>query len=137
MSEEDSGVFSIDSESLDTDFTPKITEETVLVKQHERFYFDDGSVEFLVENVLYKVHRSIFARHSPWFRERFQQPVDSLPPGWQVHQTPLGENIFINHTLGGVSFIHPRPKGNHVDAIVLDDITPLEFDSFLTVLYPL
>lgn len=137
ISGKDSAVSSIDSESLDAGSTPKQIPKTDLVKRHGKFYFDDGSVELMVDNVLYNVHRSIFEHNSSWFCERFQQPVDSLPAGWQVHQiTPNKKAIFVNHALERVSSAHPRPKGSHGDAIALDGITSSEFDSLLAVLYP-
>ncbi|THH21541.1 hypothetical protein EW146_g57 [Bondarzewia mesenterica] len=39
--------------------------------RHNKFYFDDGNVTFLVEDTLYRVHRSLFTRHSKLFVDEF------------------------------------------------------------------
>ncbi|THH21577.1 hypothetical protein EW146_g60 [Bondarzewia mesenterica] len=37
------------------------------VKKHERFFFGDGNVTFLVKDTLYRVHQYFFSRDSPHF----------------------------------------------------------------------
>ncbi|KAJ7350784.1 hypothetical protein DFH08DRAFT_741953 [Mycena albidolilacea] len=78
--------------------------------QHPRFFFSDGTVIFLVENTLYRVHRYFFERDSAIFATMF-----SLPP-------VVGE----------------RPEGEVIEnPIVLEGVDALDFDRFLSVLYPL
>jgi len=52
-------------------------------KRHERFYFEDGSVIFLVENTLYRIHKSFLTRDSVVFSELFALPCppDQQPEG--------------------------------------------------------
>jgi len=107
-----------------------------VVREHERFYYEDGSVKFLVEDMLYNVHRSILSRNSSWFQSRFIKPADYLPPGWECHQSPRGEKIYVNHILHSVSFTRPRVMDKTTGAIILENITVKEFDTFLSILYP-
>ncbi|KAI0030313.1 hypothetical protein K488DRAFT_87883 [Vararia minispora EC-137] len=119
--------------------TPKDGSSSVIegnFSLHEKFYYADGSVEFLVENVVYKVHRSLFERQSAWFRERMQCTADDLLPGWKCHRGPLGDQFFVNHTLGEVSFSPPRIVEGPDGRIRLEDITVPAFNSFLSILYP-
>jgi len=44
--------------------------------QHPTYFFDDGNVTFRVENVLFKVHKSLLARESPFFKDMFSLPPD-------------------------------------------------------------
>ncbi|KAH9833505.1 uncharacterized protein C8Q71DRAFT_187015 [Rhodofomes roseus] len=44
--------------------------------RHERFYFDDGNVVFLVEETLFNVHRYFLKRESPFFQEMFSMKSD-------------------------------------------------------------
>ncbi|KZT72454.1 hypothetical protein DAEQUDRAFT_705618 [Daedalea quercina L-15889] len=39
--------------------------------RHDRFYFEDGNVIFLVEDVLFKIHRYFLHRESPVFQDMF------------------------------------------------------------------
>ena len=41
---------------------------------HEIFYFEDGNVEVLCRNALFRVHTSILSLHSPALRRMFAQP---------------------------------------------------------------
>jgi hypothetical protein len=43
---------------------------------HPNYFFEDGNVTFRVENVLFKVHKSILARESPFFKDMFSLPPD-------------------------------------------------------------
>ena len=43
------------------------------VTPHETFYFEDGNVEVLCGNVLFRVHPSILSLHSPAFHRMFAQ----------------------------------------------------------------
>ncbi|KAI0002273.1 hypothetical protein BJV74DRAFT_741415, partial [Russula compacta] len=76
--------------------------------RHDRFFFDDGNIIFLVEGVLYRIHRYFFCSDSSEFKDRIsrlsaEQEQESSPP-------PL---------------------------IPLHDVKPVDFDAFLSILYPL
>ncbi|KAJ6593221.1 hypothetical protein B0H19DRAFT_916388 [Mycena capillaripes] len=78
--------------------------------EHPRFFFTDGTVIFLVEKTLYKVHRYFFERDSAIFASMFTLP------------SAAGE----------------RPEGEVVEnPIVLEGVTTVDFDRFLSILYPL
>ncbi|KAK7057755.1 BTB domain-containing protein [Favolaschia claudopus] len=78
--------------------------------EHPRFFFPDGTVIFLVESTLYRVHRYFFERDSPIFATMFTLP------------SAAGE----------------RPEGEVVEnPIILEGIAAVDFDRFLAVLYPL
>ncbi|KAF8483701.1 hypothetical protein DFH94DRAFT_690169 [Russula ochroleuca] len=51
--------------------------------QHKRFFFEDGNITFLVDGILYRVHRYFFCRDSNMFMTRLSrllaQEVSSLP----------------------------------------------------------
>ncbi|KAI0733744.1 hypothetical protein C8Q72DRAFT_761282, partial [Fomitopsis betulina] len=76
---------------------------------HERFYFDDGNVVFLVEETLFNVHRYFLKRESPVFRDMFTFTPDS-----DGHE--------------GSSNEHP---------VVLEGTKSLDFACLLACLYPL
>ncbi|VDC02850.1 unnamed protein product [Peniophora sp. CBMAI 1063] len=88
-----------------------LKDEETSVAKHPVYYFDDGNVCFLVEDVLYCVHRYFFQRDSQWFRDLFKSP---------------GSDLKAN--MGG-----ELPSG---DVFLLDGITSLAFDAFLSILYP-
>ncbi|KAJ7496622.1 hypothetical protein FB451DRAFT_1208266 [Mycena latifolia] len=78
--------------------------------EHPRFFFPDGTVIFLVERTLYRVHRYFFERDSAIFASMF-----SLP-------SAAGE----------------RPEGEVVEnPIVLEGVAAADFDRFLSILYPI
>ncbi|EPS96611.1 hypothetical protein FOMPIDRAFT_1099659, partial [Fomitopsis schrenkii] len=77
--------------------------------RHERFYFDDGNVIFLVEDTLFNVHRYFLKRESPVFRDMFALTPDADAPE-------------------GSSDEHP---------IVLEGTKSLDFACLLACLYPL
>ncbi|TFY83748.1 hypothetical protein EWM64_g254 [Hericium alpestre] len=98
---------------------PTITEKSTPIsasdlsstyKRHDRFYFDDGNITFLVEDVLYSVHRYFFCRDSSYF-------VDFI----MNRLIPKGGN-------SSIPFSEP---------FVLDDVKSAEFDALLCILYPL
>ncbi|CCM02956.1 uncharacterized protein FIBRA_05071 [Fibroporia radiculosa] len=78
-------------------------------RRHDRFYFDDGTVVFLVDNVLFKVHRYFLEHKSEVFQTMFM-----LRP-------PEGQEV------EGESAGHP---------IILEDTRAIDFERFLTVFYP-
>jgi len=53
-------------------------------KQHESYYLDDGNIVFLVEDILFRVHRFFLLRDSQVFRDMLSIPVppaSSSPEG--------------------------------------------------------
>ncbi|KAF8963593.1 hypothetical protein BDZ97DRAFT_1758440 [Flammula alnicola] len=79
-------------------------------RHHPRFHFPDGNVIFLVEDVLFKVHRYFFQRDSAIFSSMF-----SLPQA--EGERSEGE-------------IEEKP-------IILTGIYVKDFETFLMVLYPI
>ena len=55
-----------------SDDEPPTDDPTVIV-QHETFYLQDGNVEVLCGNTLFRVHTSILSFHSPALRRTFAQ----------------------------------------------------------------
>ncbi|KAL1742700.1 hypothetical protein HDZ31DRAFT_42663 [Schizophyllum fasciatum] len=47
---------------------------TASPERHEKHWYDDGSVVLQVEDVLFRVHRSILAKYSPIFKDAFAMP---------------------------------------------------------------
>ncbi|KAI0295262.1 hypothetical protein BC826DRAFT_1009143 [Russula brevipes] len=74
--------------------------------QHDRFFFDEGNVTFLVDGVLYRVHGYFFCRDSKEFRDR----LSGLSTQQASSSTPI---------------------------IPLEGVKSVDFDAFLSVLYPL
>ncbi|KAF9478099.1 hypothetical protein BDN70DRAFT_895954 [Pholiota conissans] len=77
--------------------------------RHSRFYFPDGNIIFLLDNVLFKVHRYFFQRDSPVFSAMFTLPHPE-------RDTAEGE-------------MDEKP-------VKLTGFTPTDFERFLTLLYP-
>ncbi|TFY58447.1 hypothetical protein EVG20_g8144, partial [Dentipellis fragilis] len=88
---------------------PLIIDEKPSPKTHPRFYFDDGNIDFLVGDMLYRVHRYFFCRDSLYF-------VDLL----------------LNH-FASASTNDPPVKSM---TVALKDVECSEFDAFLSILYP-
>jgi len=74
---------------------------------HEHFFFDDGNITFLVEGTLYRVHRYFFCRDSSDFKDRLSRLST------QLESTPDSPPV-----------------------IQLDDVKSVDFEAFLSVLYP-
>ncbi|TFK51823.1 hypothetical protein OE88DRAFT_1679291 [Heliocybe sulcata] len=51
--------------------------EIPLVRRHEEYYFVDGNVILLAEDVLFNLHRSLLERYSPVFRDMWAMPGSS------------------------------------------------------------
>jgi len=77
--------------------------------RHEIFYFEDRTVIFRVQDVLFGVHKSIFLRHSPVFRQMWALPSPS------------------DHEGEGSTDEHP---------IILQGTTAHDFACLLSVIYP-
>ncbi|KAI9452802.1 hypothetical protein F5148DRAFT_985820, partial [Russula earlei] len=75
--------------------------------RHSKYFFDDGNVTFLIDGILFCVHRYLFSRGSEHFSARFSRlevrdhDHEALPP-----------------------------------TISLDDVKCKDFEAFLSVLYP-
>ncbi|KAJ6491612.1 hypothetical protein C8R47DRAFT_434771 [Mycena vitilis] len=84
--------------------------ERTRFNEHPRFFFSDGTIIFLVEKILYRVHRYFFERDSAIFASMFTLP------------SAVGE----------------RPEGEVVEnPIVLEGVAAVDFDRFLAVMYPM
>ncbi|KDQ56434.1 hypothetical protein JAAARDRAFT_132540, partial [Jaapia argillacea MUCL 33604] len=79
--------------------------------KHDRFYFADGSIVFLVNNTLYKIHRYFLQRDSDVLSERINW--DALTGGGALSD--------------GSAEYH---------SLQLENINAIEFDRFLSTLYP-
>ncbi|KAH9998844.1 hypothetical protein BJV74DRAFT_767551 [Russula compacta] len=76
--------------------------------RHNRFFFDDGNVTFLVEDILYRVHQYFFCRDSNEFKDRISQLSTQQEHG-----------------------------SSSLPVISLHGVKPVDFDAFLSILYPL
>ncbi|KAH9962483.1 hypothetical protein BJV74DRAFT_787129 [Russula compacta] len=76
--------------------------------QHDRFFFDDGNIIFLVKGILCRVHQYFFCRNLSEFEDRLS---------WLSTQQEQGPS---------------SPP-----FIPLHDVKPVDFDAFLSLLYPL
>ncbi|TFY83755.1 hypothetical protein EWM64_g253 [Hericium alpestre] len=103
--EEQGSSNAVPQEEAKPTLSPK--EDLSIYKEHERFYFDDGNVFFLVEDILYGVHRSVLCRDSAHFVELLAERRNS-----KGGQSSPGE-LFI-----------------------MDDVKRSEFEALLSVLYP-
>ncbi|KAI0315211.1 hypothetical protein OF83DRAFT_1174040 [Amylostereum chailletii] len=115
--------------------------------KHSRFWFEDGNVVFLVEGVLYKVHRYFFLRDSARFEYLITKSIATkwlppLSPGWVQYRGADGKPVYVNAVSKQTSVERP-PCLESVDfgipgeqAVALDDVTAKQFDAFLSVLYP-
>ncbi|KAF8525981.1 hypothetical protein BU17DRAFT_62522 [Hysterangium stoloniferum] len=96
-------------ESPATDGSVPPSPLTGMIRRHKVYYFDNDQVIFLVEETLFKVHRSILMRHSAVFRDMFDMP-----------QT-------VGETLEGSCDQAP---------IRLEDVKAQDFEHLLGILYP-
>jgi len=77
------------------------------LREHDRYYLRGADLHFLVEGRIFRVHRYFFERESAYWRELLSAPAT---PG-------------------------KLPHGTDSNAMVLDDVTCDDFDSFLWVFY--
>jgi len=79
-----------EQKSLKTEGSQSESNKSPGNERHERFYFSDGNVTFLVGKTLFKVHRYFFQRDSDIFREMFNL---TPPPGQEQEggsdETPI------------------------------------------------
>ncbi|GJE84042.1 hypothetical protein PsYK624_001170 [Phanerochaete sordida] len=76
------------SPAADTGQPGPSAHDDTLEKKHPEYYFDDGSVEFVVEGLRYRVHQYLFSRDSPYWANIFTRPLPleplDLPSGKDV-----------------------------------------------------
>ena len=60
---------------------------------HPTLYFDDGNVILTTGRTLFCVHRSLLAKHSPVFRELFQQEHDQFRGLVQITMEETREDL--------------------------------------------
>ncbi|TFY63235.1 hypothetical protein EVG20_g6400 [Dentipellis fragilis] len=83
-------------------------------KKHERFYFEDGNVTFLVKGILYRVHRYFFQRDSSYFRGVLgRSGVTSTP-------ISLDDDIRCSDFDAFLSILYPATIASAVDKVVLE-----------------
>ncbi|CAG7847426.1 SubName: Full=Uncharacterized protein {ECO:0000313/EMBL:CCA68186.1} [Serendipita indica DSM 11827] len=89
--------------------------------RHPVWYFEDGNCIFLVDNVLFNLHRFVLTRNSAVFGALFQLPP---PQRLRVHakRAQLGEESVPE----GVDDTRP---------IVLNGVSLVDFEAFLSLLY--
>ncbi|PCH35702.1 hypothetical protein WOLCODRAFT_50933, partial [Wolfiporia cocos MD-104 SS10] len=77
---------------------------------HPEYYFEDGNLVMLAENVLFRVYRSSFSRHSGLFRDIFSLPMVSSTG---------------------------RPEGScDENPVKLPDVSKADFERLLWIVYP-
>ncbi|VDC00611.1 unnamed protein product [Peniophora sp. CBMAI 1063] len=103
--------------------------------RHEKYYFEEVNVKLVVDNVRYNIPRMLLTRHSAWFRERFAQPANCLPPGWTIHTMEDGMKVYANHSLGRIQRERPYEKSPE-NVYRLYGASKEEFDAMLAVLLP-
>jgi len=51
------------------------------ISRHPNYYLEDGNIIFLVEKILFRVHRYFFTRESKVFRDMFSMPSGTIVEG--------------------------------------------------------
>lgn len=64
-------------------------EEPAGPQRHDQLWFDDGNIVLLVDNVAFKVHRSLLSRHSTVFKDLFELSQPSTSIDEQMDGIPL------------------------------------------------
>ncbi|KAF8643575.1 hypothetical protein AX16_008963 [Volvariella volvacea WC 439] len=96
--------------------TRKTTKEEAELKlnPHEKYFFEDGNLLVRVEGVDFKVHRYFFMRDSPVVRQ-------------------ISKEGTIGRILdGGIGC----STGGHTSPLILEDLKSVDFERFLSILYP-
>ncbi|KAJ7458754.1 hypothetical protein B0H11DRAFT_2286546 [Mycena galericulata] len=99
---------SIETSTIDQSY--QVVENTGQFEKHPKYWYKDGSMVFRVDNVLYKVHASMFEQLSG-----MMQSILSIPDG-----KPADD---------------PTREGTEKYPLLLPGITGLEFNDFLLWLY--
>ncbi|KAH9833511.1 uncharacterized protein C8Q71DRAFT_187066 [Rhodofomes roseus] len=81
-------------------------------QRHERFYFKDGNVVFLVGDTLFNVHRYFFERDSPIFQTMFSQPSGKPGEGESDENPILLEGIESGDFAHFLSCLYPKRFGH-------------------------
>ncbi|CAG7846044.1 SubName: Full=Uncharacterized protein {ECO:0000313/EMBL:CCA69224.1} [Serendipita indica DSM 11827] len=92
-------------------------------QQSAEFYFADGNVVFLVERTLYRIHRSVLSRNSPFFRNLFSisAPLDNKEVEGSSDDNPLHlPHIQVDQFDAFLSTVYPswRPLNQSTEAII-------------------
>jgi hypothetical protein len=134
--------------------TPSAKTDAPKYVKHEKYYFKDGSVKLLVRfhayafdtrydeelvqvgDIMYNLHQTILEHHSIWLRGYFASPADTLQLGWTRHTGPRGDVLFVNHKLEQVSLVPPCIVDVATGAFILGSVSKIQFDTFLSILYP-
>lgn len=92
-------------------------------QQSQDYYFVDGNVVFLVERTLYRIHRSILSRNSPFFRNLFAIPTpqDGKEPEGSTDDSPLHlPHILVHQFDAFLSTVYPswRPVTHSTEALM-------------------
>jgi len=90
------------AETSDQDVHGKPLEGTPSIKRqrHCEYYFSDGNVIILVENTLYRLHRSLLERHSAIFREMW-----TVPPPRESTEGTTDDNPIILAGISDLDFV--------------------------------
>lgn len=64
-------------------------EESAQPQRHDQLWFDDGNIVLLVDNVAFRVHRSLLGRHSTVFKDLFELSQPSTSIDEQMDGVPL------------------------------------------------
>ncbi|KAG8810506.1 hypothetical protein FRC17_002910 [Serendipita sp. 399] len=78
-------------------------------QRHRDLYLEDGTLVIQVEDILFKVHRSVLARYSTIIRDMFNLPIDSWSnDGTDAHPLVLsGDSAVAWELLLGLQYIVP------------------------------
>ncbi len=74
-----------DTDDIDVDEKPFVN--------HPTLYFDDGNVILTTGRTLFCVHRSLLSKHSPVFRELFEQEHDRFRGLIQIPKEETPEDL--------------------------------------------
>ncbi|KAI1782883.1 hypothetical protein LXA43DRAFT_1068179 [Ganoderma leucocontextum] len=83
------------------------------ISRHSQYYFEDGNLHFLVENVLFNVHRSVFAATSTLFQERVPS---SMWSGRSQHHPVHLKDVRSEDFAKFLSLIYPSSTVESFDA---------------------
>ena len=76
-------------------------------------WFDDGNIVFVAQQTAFRVHKSLFARHSEFFRDTFSLPQPTDPgsteaaesiegcPIVRVHESAADMGLLLKTMYGG------------------------------------
>jgi len=87
-------------------------------RRHDRYYIPSGDVVFMVEDVLFRVHRYFFVRESPVFRDMLSMPCPkgSDPEGLSDHR-PIHLPQVKQVDFGRFCWVFYDPKYSHTASV--------------------